>query len=260
MLPEDPGLSEQLMAVEGPMAREVKDLRLAYEILSGRDPRDSDSVDVALYGPKAAKKATLVTDLPGIELPQATREAVRKAASVLADAGWEISESQPPELERVHEIWAYHLSMDFQPQLADLSLIMSPAAIRLIELICEQFPPAAVRLADIHAERNRLSRLWTKFFDESPLIVGPTWTDTQFTHDADLDGRAGMEITTNRLRFISPANVLGLPSVAVPTGVHEGLPTGVQVYAERWREDLALDGAEAIKTGLGQICPIDPAF
>jgi amidase len=64
----------------------------------------------------------------------------------------------------------------------------------------------------------------------------------------------------DRLRFISPANVLGLPSVAVPTGVCDGLPTGVQVYAERWRDDLALEGAKAIEQVVGQIAPIDPAF
>ena len=258
--PEDPGLAEQIMAVEGPMAREVKDLRLAYEILSGRDPRDPDSADVELYGPKAAKKAAIVTELPGIELPTATRDAVREAASTLAAAGWETTEIQPPELERVHELWAYHLSMDFQSQLADLSSVMSAASIRLLELICERYPPASVRLPEIHAERNRLSRLWAEFFAEYPIVVGPTWTDIQFTHDADLDGQAGMEITANRLRFISPANVLGLPSVAVPTGVHAGLPTGVQVYAEKWREDLTLAGAEVIESALGRICPIDPVF
>ena len=205
-------------------------------------------------------EAAIVTELPGIELPAATRDAVREAASTLAAAGWETTEIQPPELERVHELWAYHLSMDFQSQLADLSSVMSAASIRLLELICERYPPASVRLPDIHAERNRLSRLWAEFFAEYPIVVGPTWTDIQFTHDADLDGQAGMEITANRLRFISPANVLGLPSVAVPTGVHAGLPTGVQVYAEKWREDLALAGAEVIESALGRICPIDPVF
>ena len=43
-------------------------------------------------------------------------------------------------------------------------------------------------------------------------------------------------------------------------GVTDGLPTGVQVYADRWREDLCLTGAEIIEAALGQICPIDPVF
>jgi Asp-tRNA(Asn)/Glu-tRNA(Gln) amidotransferase A subunit family amidase len=36
------------------------------------------------------------------------------------------------------------------------------------------------------------------------------------------------------------------------------LPTGVQVYAERWREDLCLDVASLIEAQLGRITPIDP--
>jgi amidase len=41
-------------------------------------------------------------------------------------------------------------------------------------------------------------------------------------------------------------------------GVSEGLPTGIQIYADRWREDLCLLGAEMIEADVGQICPIDP--
>ena len=46
--------------------------------------------------------------------------------------------------------------------------------------------------------------------------------------------------------FITPGNVLGLPAVALPTGVSDGLPAGVQVYADLYREDLCLLAAEAI--------------
>ena len=39
----------------------------------------------------------------------------------------------------------------------------------------------------------------------------------------------------------------GLPCVAVPTGVSEDGPLGVQLVAGRFREDLCLDAAEAIE-------------
>ena len=53
-------------------------------------------------------------------------------------------------------------------------------------------------------------------------------------------------------------NLLGLPSVAVPTGVVGGLPQGVQLIGDRFREDLCLDAAEAIEDSLGLVTPIDP--
>ena len=258
--PEDGGIAEQVMAVEGPMARHVDDLRLAFEILSGRHPRDPNSTDVPLDGEPRPRKAAILTEVPGYRLPDSVREAVLQAAGALEKSGWEIRQAQPPDLERVHEIWAFLISMDFQPLLPDLSALMSPRPIEMLKLLFEGFAPSSVRLPDVHAERNRLSRAWSEFFAEFPILVGPTWTDIQFLHDADLDGEKGMQLVLDRLRFISPANVLGLPSVAVPTGVCDGLPTGVQVYAERWRDDLALEGAKAIEEVVGQIAPIDPAF
>ena len=258
--PEDSRLASQLLLVEGPMARHVKDLRLVYEILSGRDSRDPQSTDAPLYGPAVEKRAAIVTDIPGVELPQATRDAVLEAETALHEMGWETVEIQPPELAHVHEVWMHHLSADFKPLLGDMSAVMSDAPLEFLRLLCERNDPAAVGLANIHAERNRLSRLWSEFFTANPIMVGPTWTGPQFEHDADINGVVGLELAIDLLRFISPANVLGLPSAAIPIGVKDGLPTGVQVYADRWRDDLALSGAEAIEAVVGQICPIDPRF
>ncbi len=258
--PEDSRLATQLLLTEGPMARHVKDLRLAYETLSGRDSRDPQSTDAPLYGPDVKKRAAIVTNIPGVELPESTRDALLQAATALKEMGWETVEIQPPELAHVHEVWMHHLSADFKPLLGDMSAVMTDAPLEFLRLLCERNDPAAVGLANIHAERNRLSRLWSEFFTANPIMVGPTWTGPQFEHDADINGVVGLELAIDLLRFISPANVLGLPSAAIPIGVTDGLPTGVQVYADRWRDDLALSGAEAIEAVVGQICPIDPRF
>jgi len=258
---EDAGIAVQLMVVEGPMARHVKDVRLGYEILSGRDPRDPVSVDAPLAGAEPAnKKVAVVTEIPGIELASSAVAAVKEAANTLKDAGWEAVETQPPELEQVHEIWAYILAMDFSPLLPELSALMSPPLIEMLRKLFVRNDPSSVRLPDIHSERNRLCRIWSEFFVEYPIMVGPTWTDIQFLHDADVHPDTGMDLTSDLLRFITPGNVLGIPSAAVPTGVIDGLPTGVQVYADRWRDDLSLPGAEIIESALGHICPIDPVF
>ena len=63
----------------------------------------------------------------------------------------------------------------------------------------------------------------------------------------------------NQLRLVFAPNILGLPAVAVPVGIgDDGLPRGVQVIADRYRDDLALEGAAAIEEGLGTFTPIDP--
>jgi amidase len=44
----------------------------------------------------------------------------------------------------------------------------------------------------------------------------------------------------------------------VPTGVVDGLPTGVQITAGRHREDLCLDAAAAVEAAAPMPTPIDP--
>jgi Asp-tRNA(Asn)/Glu-tRNA(Gln) amidotransferase A subunit family amidase len=67
----------------------------------------------------------------------------------------------------------------------------------------------------------------------------------------DVSSREVVESHLNRIEAVNPA-------VSVPMGVHDGLPLGVQVYADRWREDLCLAAAQLIEDEVGLICPIDP--
>jgi amidase len=60
------------------------------------------------------------------------------------------------------------------------------------------------------------------------------------------------------IRLVVVVNLLGLPAVATPVGVADGLPQSVQIIGPRYREDLCLDAAEAIEARWGSITPIDP--
>jgi amidase len=60
------------------------------------------------------------------------------------------------------------------------------------------------------------------------------------------------------MRMALAVNVLGVPAVALPVGIGDGLPQAVQVIGPRYREDLCLDAAAALEDRLGIITPIDP--
>src|SRR5690606_14647415 len=47
----EPTLASQLIPKDGPLARSVTDLRAAFEVLAGTDPRDPRAVPVPLDGP-----------------------------------------------------------------------------------------------------------------------------------------------------------------------------------------------------------------
>ena len=47
--------------------------------------------------------------------------------------------------------------------------------------------------------------------------------------------------------YTQPISFIGLPVVAVPAWLDDGLPIGVQVIAPPWREDLALRVAQQLE-------------
>jgi amidase len=65
-----PSIAETLMAVEGPIARHVKDLRIGLEAMSAHDPRDPASLPIAYRDepelPPGAKVG-IVRAMPGVE-------------------------------------------------------------------------------------------------------------------------------------------------------------------------------------------------
>ncbi len=256
---DNPGLASQIMAVEGPMARHVGDLRLAYEVLSGRHWRDPVSVDSPLYGsPPQARRAALVTEIPGITLSDIQTNEIKRAGASLAAAGWHVEAATPPELEAVTEMWARILAMEFSPLTDQFSMVMTKPAVDFIRGLCDKYEPALPQSV-VHSERWRLGRAWSQFFADYPVVIGPTWTDIPFLHDADIEP-GGLEMAIDILRFITPANLLGLPAVPVPMGIHEGMPTGIQILADQWREDIVFQAAEIVEAAAGQITPVDPTF
>ena len=252
-------LAFQVMATDGPMARSVNDLWTGMAVLNGRDPRDPRSVTVALEGPGTPRKAAILREVPGGPCDPWVLDGVNKAAEALANAGWEIEEVTPPEMERCQEVWGHLLALDVGLTLEMARPLISDKLATSLDDLGANFPTEAMPPPVVYAEYVRLSRLWSAFFGEHPVLIMPTWTTKPFEHDADLD-TMGIPGLTNLLRCITPPNILNLPAACVPVGVSEGLAQGVQCVADRWRDDLALNAAGDIEAQLGIVTPIDPVI
>lgn len=258
--PTEPGISAQLMAVEGPMARTVADLRLGYEILSGRVPTDPRVADVPLDGGPVAQRCGVVRRLEGTQISAGTLAAVDAAAAAMADAGYEVIEVEPPELAATHAVWMQLLAFDFGASIPLLKLIMGADEIRLLETLVEHAAQLAVAPQQVFMDRMRLQKAWSHMFAETPIVIGPGWTSAPFNHGADVMVGHEVDVLENQLSFVVPANVLGLPVVALSNTVADGLPAGVQIYADHWREDLCLAGAAIVEAASAPITPIDPVW
>src|SRR5918993_1256515 len=85
-------IGAQLMAVSGPIARTVADLRLALDAMSRPDPRDPWWTPAPLQGPPAAKRAALCVAPDGMAGQPPVAAALRDAARRLRAAGWSVEE------------------------------------------------------------------------------------------------------------------------------------------------------------------------
>ena len=256
-------LGIQLMSVQGPLARRVADVRLGLAAMAAGDARDPWWAPAPLDGPPSARpiKIALTVDPAGLGVHPDVAAAVRGAGAALAGAGYAVEEVEPPDVAGVARCWTAIVMNETrhvtQPVLrqhggADLN--------RSLDFFLAATPD--VDLAGYMkalGERTRHVRDWMLFLERYPLVVGPVSTEPPFEvgFDTTTAERAGEVFTAQRL--LIAVNLLGLPAVAVPTGIAKGLPLGVQVIGSRYREDLCLDAAEVIEARHGLPTPIDPA-
>ncbi len=251
--PLDPLLAGSVMATDGPMARTIADVRLGLQLMSGQHVRDPRSVSVPFDSPSAPKKAALVTSMYGGPVKSEFIDAVREAGAALEAQGYEVEEVEAPELERVNEIWAALLSSSLRMVVPLLDGVMDPETWAFLKDFTNDYAPEGP-IDIVTGEVGRLGRVWSAFLEDYPIMVSPVWTNPAFPHGADL-GKNGSEIVLDRVRMITPGNLLGLPAAVVTTGLVDGMPKAVQVMADRFADDRALTAAEIIETASPIIWP-----
>ena len=255
-------ISAQLMAVQGPLTRSVQDARVALEAMSKGSSEDARWVDEPLVGPPLPKptRVALVANPAGRGVNPEISAAVHQAGQWLEDAGFVVEEIEPPELGEVADLWA-KIGMDdvigsLEGPIEEYGDDGIKAAVGFWRQGSPVVGPQGV--LDALMARDRFSRLWQLFLEDYPLIVMPSSGEPAFPINLDT---AGFEAYQRLWRAQLPQlvlPVLGLPGVAVPTGVHEGLPVGVQISSRRYREDWCLDAAEIIEMRADIALPIDP--
>ncbi len=262
----DRQLAGQLMAVQGPMARRVADVRLGLEILSGAHPRDPWSLDPP--APRARRngaiRVAVVAAPPGGPTDPAVSAAVWRAADALADAGYDVEETAPPRYAEAVSVWSRLLFGDLALSFPEMTALMGPDGRAFLEAANAGAPPLAdpLDLSRVMIARDSIARDWSMFMAEHPLVLSPTWTTLTFTHGFDLDGAGAAAAVLELMRPVVPANLLGLPSACVPAGLDpvSGLPVGVLLTGRRMRDDECLDAAEAVEAKLALDTPIDPRW
>ncbi|HXA40837.1 MAG TPA: amidase [Phenylobacterium sp.] len=247
----------QIMSVQGPLAREVADVRLALEAMSRRDPRDPWWVPAPLTGPAPPSpiKVALAEIPADMETDPEVMALIGQAAAWLADAGYEVVPAVVPDVTAAWRLWCDLISTEIATvQIGPMREMGSAAFIGALEGILHMATILdAAGYMQAMASRARLLREWLMFLETYPLVLAPVSVCRTPAFDADLKGDAAVRrIFHNDQRFLGALSVLGLPVAVAPAGLTAaGHPVGVQLIASRYREDLALDAAQAIEARAG---------
>jgi amidase len=262
-------LSAQIFSVQGPLARSIRDIRTALAAMAVRDARDPWWVGAPLEGPPVAPpiRVAVVTQpeaLSGQPLHPTVAMALRQAAGWLADAGYEIVDEATPGFTRPMELWYAMLLPEIRAFLGPAIEQYGDLTIRrAMRLNYEAFPTEdGVPHMKAMAERARVVREWQVFLDRVPLVLAPVCTQPVYERDFDVQDVERTGRTWRECATLTAIPLLGLPGLAVPTGVVDGLPTGVTLLAARFREDLCLAAGEAIeaRAGMAAQLPADIAW
>jgi amidase len=266
-VPETLAITTQLANTQGPLARSVRDLRLGTAAMMGRDARDPWWVPTILdeYVPPKGRVA-LCAGIAEAEVDPAVAAAVRQAGKWLADAGYEVEEAAPPHLHEAGSLF-FTLVVSENAVSTDDRAGTTKAIEALGDEACKRArrsTVASIKPLDYEgyvsalARRAALLRRWMVFFERYQLVLMPVSWQRPFPADEDQKGDAAMAALLRAQVPVLACSTLGLPGLACPATLVDGVPVGVQLVGPRFGEEMLFAAAEAIEARTAVKTPIEP--
>ncbi|MEH7225745.1 amidase family protein [Bacillus sp. JJ1566] len=262
----DQSPSVQFMSTDGPLARNVADLRLALASMIEFDPRDPLHASVPLIGKPLQKpiRVGLLRDV-GVATPSSVvNQALSDAANRLTEAGYIVEEVNLPLFAEAYRLWYLLVLEDFRTNMQLVEQYgdegMKKAAFNYFANAKEWWGenPGLTDYIKGYARRGTLILQLQVFLQKYPLLLMPVSAEQAFEQDADIESVKSMRRVMDAQWSMMAIPLLGFPAISVPTAVVDGLPVGVQLLGRRFREDTLFDAAEVIEAHTQIETPIDP--
>jgi len=242
---------------QGPLTRSVRDAALFLDVAAGYHPADPNSLPApsgsyldCLQQPLPRHtRIAFSPDLGYARVDPQVRREVLAAVDVFARLGHEVEQISTvfPDVGRG---WAYASGAEVYAELArevagkehELGKGFWSGTVAASHL-------SVVETGDIQRERFALNEVLARLFDRYDLLLTPTLPTAAFAAEGPLpsivDGQP-LESPLHAVAFTYPFNFSGHPAASVRAGFTDnGLPVGLQIVAERHRDDLVLRAAAA---------------
>lgn len=265
------------LSVIGPMARGAADLSLLLDVVAGPDPLEAGKayrlqLPAARHDALRDFRVLLIDSDPVLPANTAVRAGIERLATHLGKAGVKLERGSPllPDFAASSRLYMRilmsFLAASFTPE------VFAGAQAGAAALSPDDMSLAAERLRGItlgHRDwlfadggRTRLRAQWRELFKRFDAVICPIMPTPAYPHDhspdqetrrINIDGRDFSY--PDQLAWPGIATLPGLPATAIPLGLSEGLPIGVQIVGP-WLEDRTpLRLAELIEREFGGFVP-----
>ncbi|HEY3891545.1 MAG TPA: amidase family protein [Bradyrhizobium sp.] len=259
------------LGVQGPMARNVEDLALLLDAMSGEHPADPRSLPLLptsfLSAARSGKRPRRVAYSPDLGITPVDPEIAaitRKAASRFAEAG-AIVEDAHPDLREAHQCFHVLRAFDYAVSKAELLRTrrdqLKPEVIWNIE---EGLKLTVGQLERAEAQRVAMTARTLEFFQTYDLLLTPATIVAPFPVEhryvAECAGRK-FDNYIEWLGIVYAITLVCCPALSLPCGfTASGLPVGLQMVGPPRGEGQLLAYAKGLEdiVGVRDTTPIDP--
>jgi amidase len=259
------------LGVQGPMARNVEDLALLLDAMSGEDTADPLSLPApatsflsAARSGKRPKRIAYSPDLGITPVDPEVKAITRKAAERFAETGVLVEEAHP-DWHEAHECFHVLRAFDFAITKANLLRtkrdLLKPEVIWNIE---EGLKLTVEKLERAEAQRVAMTARAVEFFKTYDLLLTPTTIVSPFPVENRYVAECAGKRFDNYVEWLGIVYAITLaccPSLSLPCGfTASGLPVGVQVVSAPRGDAQVLAGAKVLEDilGLRGSTPIEP--
>lgn len=253
----DRHIGAQITAVQGPLARTIDDLELALHAMSARDIRDPWWTPAPLKPDSWKKKVALCVNPDDLQTDPVIEKALRSSAGMMQDKGWSVTETSCPPMRAPAEMQILLWMSEMRRNGADLvEKENDPDAGFVFGEFQRLYPaPDLDGFLDLLQARAGFVRQWMEFMEEYPVVMLPVSATLPFKDNLDVESADSFSKVIEAQMTQIGLPFMGIPAIAVTTGIDDGYPVGVQLVASRYREDILFDAARDIEL---PVLPVSP--
>jgi amidase len=256
----DRHIGAQLTAVSGPIARSIADLKIGLEAMSASSDLDPCWTPISDSFVAMPKQAALCVAPEGLVVSAEVENALRSAASQLQEAGWTVTEVDPPPMREAMLLQLLLWMSEYQYSGGVAIDQEDDADAKFVYAQLREYCPNPTLESFMEALQSRLTitRVWQQFLSRYPILLCPVSAEAPFPDQLDVESADAFQRVVEAQMTQIALPFMGMPAMTVTTGSNGNIPIGVQLVAARYREDILFDAAMEIESRNAAVIASDP--